>query len=201
VSLRNIDTDLDRLGVASLPVERRVLTDQEWADIHAACEMRDFTEEDLTEAYRLGEAKLANADRLGTPHLNRFRDDRINGYVDGFLGEWAVADSLGLDRAPNIEGVADPGYDYRSASGLTIQVRCTPYLDGRLMCPTNRFFKSQWAVMAIRIDTPAAVMIVGGVEVETFRQQSRKRDFGWGMTRYMEQWELIPWATLRKTFL
>lgn len=159
-----------------------------------------FTEADLAEMKRLGEAKLANANRRGTKHVNRFRSDRIAGYVDGFKGEWAVADSLGIPREPNIEGVADSGSDV-AFGGRTINVRYTPYRTGRLMCPANKVFKCDWAILVIAAPGVGEVEIVGGTTVDEFYADARLDDFGWGPTWYMEQPELAPWAAIKECWL
>jgi hypothetical protein len=160
-----------------------------------------FTKADLSEMERLGCEKLANANRLGTPHINRFRQDRIEGYVDGFKGEWAVADALGIPRDPNVTGRADDGADVRLPDGAGINVRFTPYKTGKLMCPANRPIKAKWAVLVVGTDDPMRVRIIGGVSTRKFYEFAHTKDFGYGETRFMEQDELTPWEKIAQRYL
>lgn len=156
-----------------------------------------FTQADLDQMKQLGERKLANAERLGTPHVNRFRHDRIDGYVDGFRGEWAVRELLGLERRWNISGKADDGSDltYR---GERINTRFRRQVGGKLMCPANRPFHCHSIVLVVPGRDHLSVRVIGGISVERFYVECRRGDFGYGDTDYVDQRQLDPWDEFRR---
>lgn len=148
----------------------------------------------------LAQLKLANATRLRTPHVNRFRSDRLQGYVDGYMGEWAVADSLGVERPCDTSGRADEGWDL-ACGDLTVQVRSTPHRTGRMMFLVSKPLSADVAVLVVGTNTPNTVRIVGGITRWEFGDDAHLRDFGHGPTRYLEQVELQPWRELRGRLL
>lgn len=154
-----------------------------------------FTEADIHEMRRLGHVKLANAEALGTPHINRFRRDRIQGYVDGFKGEWAVASLLGLARTGNVSGRADDGWDL-VVDGLTLDARYTPRRNGRLFYPVNRPPRAHVLILSVAGPVEDSVEVIGGITADRFREICEVRDWGYGDTMFCDQRRLTPWADL-----
>lgn len=164
-------------------------------------EVRTFDDNDLELMRMLSVAKLFNAGVMGTKHTNRVRakDETITGYITGFKGEFALCDSLGLDRAPNISGVADDGADIE-IRGETIDVKSTPYANGKIMVPKSQKkpIKADWIVLVCgSTKDPTVMKIVGGVTVDEWKEGRRLADFGHGDTYYLEQDDLHPWLELR----
>lgn len=132
-----------------------------------------------------------------TPRTNNFRpDDHIDAIIDGFKGEWAVADLLEVPRTPDLSGTADDGSDV-AIGDYTINVRYTPYPNGRLMCPANKpFHDCDWVVLVVGTDSPETVNVLGGVTVGEFYETCQHHDFGYGDTDYITQEQLRPWAEI-----
>lgn len=157
-------------------------------------ELRTFTQGEWDVMLLLGVEQRQQAGAKA--RFNSFRwDTQIEANAEGMMGEWSVADSLGLSRPIDISGKSDKGIDMR-AGGLTLQVRSTGHQGGRLMSPLNRPVKADIAILTIRA-APLAMWIVGGVTREEYKARGRVTDFGYGRTRYLEQDELQPWAELR----
>jgi hypothetical protein len=138
-----------------------------------------FTDGDLAAMAEYGRIKLANAEALGTRHVNRFREDRIGGYVDG---------------------KATAGYTLE-IDGLTLDVRYTHHRTGRVMCPANKRLRADVVVLVIAGSTDNEVEIVGGIATDTFYEIAKRRDFGYGDTYYVDQRQLMPWSELREALL
>lgn len=162
----------------------------------------EFTESDLSEMHRLAQVQFDVARSKGTPRMNNFRpDDHVRAIAEGFMGEWAVADALGVSRSADLSGVADDGSDV-SAGDLGINVRFTTYLNGRLMCPANKpFHDCEWVVLVVGTGFDHRVRIVGGLTVDEFYQRAKRQDFGYGPTDWVPQSGLRLWADIAPLLL
>lgn len=148
----------------------------------------------------LGEARWLNARKLHTAHINKFRgqtnfEDQMAAEVEGFKGEWAVADSLGVPREINVSGRSDGRYDIK-VGAKTVEVRCTSYQRGRIMCPESRPLVADFIVLVVADPWPQLVKIVGGVDRPSFLA-GPVGDFGYGPTKFLGQDELEDWADLK----
>lgn len=163
-------------------------------------ERREFDDGDMDAMRDAAEVRAATAAAIdretGRVPLNIFRPDRVACHVDGFKGEWAVADSLGVERPVNVSGRADDGTDLRAPCGARVAVRFTPYLTGRLMCPVNRPMTADVAVLVVGLGD-RAVGIIGGTTVARFNRVAHLGEFGFGPTRWLGQDELSEWARVR----
>ena len=156
-----------------------------------------FSADDLAAIERLGVLAQTNNARKRNVDLNPFRPSGAAGHADGFRGEWAVADALGLPRCLDASGTPDDGADLIVPDGPRLNVRYRNRADGDLMCPANRpFHGCDGVVLVVRTDDPAAVRIVGGISVRRFHDIARRHDFTHGPTDYVAQADLTPWATL-----
>lgn len=154
-----------------------------------------FSQADMDEMQDLATLRELNANAKGTPHINRFRPDVERAKVEGFMGEWAVADALELPRPKNITGVSDGGVDLVLRNGDTVNVRSTRYANGSLLSPSAP--KATWLVLVVTDASTAR--IVGGILTENFMLQAERRSYG-GRPPCLavNQDKLVPWAELAK---
>jgi len=153
-----------------------------------------FTEDDLATLHDLAVARRAVHRGNGDVEANQFDGSRLRAEVNGWMGEWAVADALGIPRSYDASGIADGGCDI-DLGHIRVDVKFTPNRTGRLMVPVNQATRSDCMVLVVG-HTRHEVYVVGGVLTEDFHERKHHWDWGYGPTQYLVQHELVLWENL-----
>lgn len=152
-----------------------------------------FGAADIAQAQTIARVRVDRHSRRGSRH--RIVPKDLHGaQVLGILGEWAVADDLGVDRVVDADG-ADDGSDL-TVGAWRLSIRTCQHAARYLMAPANQPIHADAFVMCRqthdrRLDT---IDIVGAVTVNRFLDQATLRDWGHGDTWNLPADQLTPWT-------
>lgn len=178
-------------GVVALPLPFPPADPPTYADDPASWERLHFTATEISEMQALSIERLRNARAKGRRH-QVVPDDPDLANIQGFMGEWAVADSLGRPRPKNVTGDSDGGVDVHGS----IAVRLNPRPRGRLMSPVSQRRTSRWMVLVYQVGRQE-VAIAGGVLTSFFEQHCHRQTFRVD-TYFLECRELVAWPSLKQ---
>jgi len=133
--------------------------------------MTRYTTEEMAEMEALASARERVA--AGRERVNAFRET-IPAKVEGFMGEWAVADYLGVDRPKVVNPWSgDGGIDLWTRGGETVAVRSRPVGRGGrdLLSPCNRGWPAADWIVLVYVDQPRRTAeLVGCITRDRFRE-------------------------------
>lgn len=146
-------------------------------------------------------AKMMGSDTVGickafgfAPRLENEAQTREEANIFGYRAEFAVARLLELDP-PALNYLSDGGVDLWM-DDIPIDVKFTNQEYGPLIFDTIQKFRSRLAVLVGRTEHQDVMRINGWILRKDFRENCKRRDFGYGERLYMEHDELNPIETL-----
>ena len=145
---------------------------------------------------------LADADggrpRASMPNRTK---DTFTAFVQMLIGEWAVADDLGLERLAYIHPNGDGGVDLVAPSGHTLAVRYAGYATGRLMAFDNHEVHADVMILVVRHGHDFVARIAGATSTARFYEIAEPIDVGHGPSRSVTQRQLTAWVRARPRLL